>query len=208
MMATQLDHLTITTPSLELGKQFIQEKLGVIPQIGGEHVLMGTHNLLLKLADDLFLEVIAPNPYSPQPQRTRWFGLDSLASSAQAQLRTWVVRTTDIRHTLEQATEDLGQVISVSRQRLQWLMSILEDGELLLGGVLPALIEWQVEQHPAQNLTDLGVSLSKLELYHPDPQRVTRLLNSLQLNAKVSVVEGSEPKLLAYLQTANGEIIL
>ena len=87
-------------------------------------------------------------------------------------------------------------------------MSIPEDGELLLGGVLPALIEWQVEQHPAQNLTDLGVSLSKLELYHPDPQRVTRLLDSLQLNAKVSVVEGSEPKLLAYLQTANGEIIL
>lgn len=207
-MINQLDHLTIITPSLELGRQFIQEKLGVEPQIGGEHPLMGTHNLLLKIGNDLFLEVIAPNPNAPQPKRARWFGLDSIASSTQPQLCTWVVRTADIRHTLQQASEDLGQIISVSRNQLHWLISIPDDGKLLLGGVAPALIEWQCEKYPTQNLTDLGISLVKLELQHPDPQRVESLLASLQLKANIHIVEGVEPKLHAYLQTANGEVIL
>ncbi|WP_020397161.1 VOC family protein [Thiolinea disciformis] len=136
----QLDHLIITTPSLVLGAQYIQEKLGITPQIGGEHSLMGTHNLLVRLGADLFLEVIAPNPQAPTPKRSRWFGLDRLSPKDQAQLRTWVVRTTTIHQTLAQASEDLGQVITVSRAHIQWLMAIPDDGSLALDGVAPALI--------------------------------------------------------------------
>ena len=55
---------------------------------------MGTHNLVLKLGDSLYLEVIARNPKAPQPGRPRWFGLDRNRSTG---LRTWVARTDDIR---------------------------------------------------------------------------------------------------------------
>lgn len=55
-----LDHITVTAFSLEAGAAFVSETLGVAPQAGGEHPRMATHNLLLRLGDAMFLEVIAP----------------------------------------------------------------------------------------------------------------------------------------------------
>ena len=56
-------------------------------QVGGEHPRMGTHNLLLRLGDSVFLEVLSPNPDAPPPSRPRWFGLDALRpDSPQASL--------------------------------------------------------------------------------------------------------------------------
>jgi len=95
-----IDHLTVTAPSLEIGAAFVHDVLGVSPQAGGEHPHMGTHNLLLRLGDTLFLEVIAPNPYAPAPTRPRWFGLDTLDSSSPPLLSAWVVRTADTQHCL------------------------------------------------------------------------------------------------------------
>lgn len=62
MPLCRLDHLTITAPTLESGAEFVRRSLGVDPQPGGEHPRMGTHNLLRRLGDSLFLEVIAPDP--------------------------------------------------------------------------------------------------------------------------------------------------
>ena len=70
-----IDHITVTAPTLEAGAAFVVQALGVAPQPGGEHPLMGTHNLLLKLSDTAFLEVIAVNPKATAPQRPRWFEL-------------------------------------------------------------------------------------------------------------------------------------
>ena len=78
MSRSLLDHITVTTFSLEAGTAFVSKALGVSPQPGGEHPRMGTHNFLLRLGDAMFLEVIAPNPAAPAPSRPRWFGLDKL----------------------------------------------------------------------------------------------------------------------------------
>lgn len=77
MPGCRIDHITITAPSLAAGAEFVSQTLGVLPQVGGEHPRMGTHNLLLRLGDALFLEVISPNPLVPAPARPRWFALDN-----------------------------------------------------------------------------------------------------------------------------------
>ncbi len=66
-MPCQIDHIVITAPDLGAGAELVRRSLGVMPQAGGEHARMGTHNLLLKLGDSLYLEVIAPNPNAPEP---------------------------------------------------------------------------------------------------------------------------------------------
>lgn len=204
-----IDHLVVTAPSLDVGAAYVSHVLGVMPQPGGEHVRMGTHNRLLHLGESTYLEVIAVNPAAPRPTRPRWFGLDTLAADAKPSLATWVARTGDIRAGSEAASEQLGPVEPMSRGALEWLITIPADGEMPLDGVAPALIEWHTDAHPASHLDDYGLSLKKLELFHPYPERVEQLLKSLAVDGPV-VVEKSAvvARLVAHIDTPNGMRVL
>ena len=207
MPCSFLDHITVTAFSLEAGTELVTQSLGVTPQAGGEHPRMGTHNLLLRLGDAMFLEVIAPNPAAPAPSRPRWFALDTLQPQSPPALSTWVVRTPGIRTSLAAASEPLGNVEPMSRGALDWLITIPADGSVALDGVAPALIEWHTDAHPASRLPDNGLSLARLDIVHPDPARVTRLLSSLKLEAPVVVQPawpGQPAGLVAHIHTPQG----
>jgi hypothetical protein len=202
-----IDHVTVTAPTLEIGSEFVRQTLGVAPQAGGEHPRMGTHNLLLRLGDSLFLEVISANPAAPAPMRPRWFALDTLHPDSAPRLATWVARTSDIQATASACSEPLGNIEPMSRGTLDWLISIPSDGGLPLNGIAPVLIEWHAEAHPAAKLQDYGLSLVKLELFHPDPERVARLLRPLGLDGPLSIsaTAGDDaPSLVAHINTPWG----
>lgn len=182
----------------------MRDALGVSPQAGGEHPRMGTHNLLLRLGDTLFLEVIAANPAACQPPRPRWFALDALSPDSAPTLATWVVRTDAIRAKVSQASEALGNIEPMSRGALDWLITIPADGSLPLGGVAPTLIEWHCDGHPAGKLDDQGLSLAKLELFSPEPERLGRLLQSLAVEAPWSIQAAAAPGLVAHIRTPQG----
>ena len=207
MHRCQLDHITVTAPTLAQGAAFVRHALGVELQPGGEHPRMGTHNLLLRLGDRQFLEVIAPNPDAPRPARPRWFALDTLRADAEARLSNWVARTDDIRLAAAASPEALGPVETMTRGAPQWLITIPADGSLPLGGTAPALIEWQTPGHPASRLQDVGCSLRRFELFHPEPERVRTLLAALGLAQAVVVSPlptGAAPHLVAQILTPTG----
>ena len=91
-------------------------------------------------------------------------------------LSTWVAHTTDIHATASACSEALGEIEPMNRSSLNWLITIPNDGSLPLNGIAPALIEWHTNVHPASTLQEHGLSLAKLELFHPEPERVSRLL--------------------------------
>lgn len=168
---------------------------------------MGTHNLLLRLGDAKYLEVIAINPESPPPSRPRWFELDRLVAGSEPRLRCWVARTDDIRASLSQASEHLGESESMSRGALEWSISIPRDGSLPLGGAAPALIQWNTSAHPASRMEERGCRLVKLELLHPDPARLSALLGSLNFaepDGVLTVARASAPALVAHIDTPHG----
>ena len=76
-MRPALDHLVIAAADLASGQRWLEERLGVPLQPGGEHALFGTHNALLNMGD-AYLEVIAVNPAAPPPARPRWFSLGTV----------------------------------------------------------------------------------------------------------------------------------
>lgn len=206
-MSCRIDHVVITAPDLARGAEFVRRSLGVELQIGGEHPRMGTHNLLLKLGDSLFLEVIAPNPKAPAPGRPRWFELDQLKPDTPPRLATWAARTDNIRSTLATSSEQLGNVEPMSRGELSWLITIPADGSLPLGGVVPTLLEWATKDHPAAKLRDAGCSLLRLEAFHPEAGRVSALLKSISAESEISVSPlpaASRPYLVAHVGTPNG----
>lgn len=211
MPRTFLDHIAITAFSLEAGAALVADTLGVETQRGGEHPRMATHNRLLRLGESIYLEVITPNPAARSPGRPRWFGLDTLAPHALPALSTWVVRSTDIQASAAAASEPLGDLEPMRRSALDWLITIPADGSVPLEGAAPALIQWHADAHPATRMEDKGCALALLEIFHPDPERISRLLSSLELEAPVAVRQagpGDPVRLAAHIDTPHGRRIL
>ena len=204
MPRAAIDHLTVTAPSLAAGLAYVEAALGVRAQPGGAHPRMGTHNCLLKLGPALFLEIIAVDPAAPAPARPRWFGLDRLQADCAPRLATWVVRTDDIRAAVLAAPPALGAVEPMERGSLHWLITIPANGELPLDGILPTLIEWGDQRHPAHNLAESGCTLRALEAWHPEPQPIARFLAALGLADAVQLRASPQAGLRAHIDTPAG----
>lgn len=205
MPSCRIDHLAIAAPTLQAGSDAVWAQLGLRPQPGGRHARMGTHNLLLRLGEALYLEVIAVDPDAPAPTRPRWFGLDALASDAPPRLACWVARTDDIAAAA--AALPLGEVLPMSRGAFDWRITVPSDGSLPLGGAAPTLIQWDAATHPAATLADQGCTLVALELQHPEPARVQAVLDRLGLadpTVALSLRAAPAPGLLAQVRTPAG----
>lgn len=215
--ATAVDHLVVAAATLEQGVAWCETTLGLTPGPGGKHPLMGTHNRLFKIASGAFphayFEIIAIDPEAPPPGRTRWFGLDDPALQAriaqQPQLIHMVARSAMLdahRAGLIAAGLHPGDPVSAGRDtpngRLLWQILVRADGQLLCGGALPTLIQWQ-GVHPAQHMPDSGVTLQALTLHGvPEPAR-----DVLRLRG-VAVLPGAGPALGATLLTPRREVRL
>ena len=211
MPKSYIDHLTVTAPSLDAGSKYIYDMLGIAPSPGGEHANMGTHNRLLKLGDAVYLEVISVNPNAPKPSRPYLFGLDHVTDHTPARLVTWVARTEDVAAATAASTEPLGKIEAMSRNGMHWLITLPEDGGLVLDGAAPALIEWHTDVHPAARLPESGCKLIRLEAYHPDPLRVRQLAESIGLEDDYPVYQVSaaqSPYLVAHIETPSGLRVL
>jgi hypothetical protein len=208
MLNAAIDHITITAPTLAAGVEHVRKVLGVTMPAGGEHPKMGTHNCLLRLGADLFLEVIAVNPEAPRPDWPRWFELDRLQPDAGPRLAVWVARTNDIRSAIKASPVALGEIEPMSRGMLDWLISIPSDGSLPLQGAAPALIQWQASTHPAAAMPDLGCSLIRLDVFHPQPARIAELLHDIGFAGPLGLHAREQPGLAAHILTPQGERIL
>ena len=67
-----LDHLIIAAATLDEGVDYVADTLGIAPSGGGCHELVGTHNKVLRLGHDVYLEVIALDPAGITPTFLRW----------------------------------------------------------------------------------------------------------------------------------------
>ena len=207
MPRCELDHIVVTSPDLAAGVEFVRRALGVMPQAGGEHPRMGTHNSFLKLGGKLYLEVISINPGAPRPARPRWFQLDEPDSIRTPRLATWIARTEDIRSSVAASPVSLGDVEPMSRGELNWLITIPKDGSLPLQGLAPTLIQWPPGTHPADTLQDSGCSLIRLEGFHPRADKVGGVLKAIGFQGEFPLSplpRGERPYLVAHIQTPVG----
>jgi hypothetical protein len=194
----ELDHLAVVAPDLATGATLVEQALGVALQPGGTHATFGTHNRLLGLGSGLYLEVIAPDPDAPRPDRPRWFGLDRVTS---VHLGNWIVRVPDLALV---AAPEAGDVLSLSRGDLSWRITVPPDGSLPHAGGFPTLITWDSGAHPSTRLPDSGVRLLELTVTHPEADLLARQLTALR-DPRVRFVTGAAPRLSARFQTPLGE---
>jgi hypothetical protein len=206
------DHLVVAAQSLADGCEFVAARLGVRPAPGGKHVAMGTHNALASLGPRAFLEVIAIDPDGTPPTRPRWFDLDEprmRASLAEGpRLVHWVARTSAIDAQKARARIDPGVVHPMARGDFQWRITIPDDGHLPGTGLVPTLIQWSSDDHPADRLPDTGVRLVALAGEHPEPAPIRAALAAQGFAEMLKVTYGRHARLAAMLRTSRGLVTI
>lgn len=191
-MSAHLDHLVIAARTLAEGQAWLEGRLGVPLQPGGEHAAFGTHNRLLSLGASAYLEVIAINPAAPPPSRPRWFALDT------PELHARLSHGPQLIHWVAQVAQVPQGALELSRGDNRWALTVPDDGSLPLGGVAPSLIHWHTPP-PPMRLPDMGVRLERLSLGTPEPDRLRELLNHLNFAGEVEIHKARQPELKASL---------
>lgn len=212
--ALALDHVVLAARTLEEGAQWLEERTGIATVPGGRHALMGTHNRLMSLGEEAYLEIIAVDPQAPPPGRPRWFALDSEAMRSRlAQgpaLVHWVARTTDLGAARQHSPEEVGEILALARGDYRWHIGVAPDGSLPGGGAFPTLIAWEGERHPARDLPATGCRLEALHIRSPAWRQVHAALVRLGMaeNGPVHFAAGDAVGLSAILRTPRGFVIL
>jgi len=210
-----LDHIVIAARDLQQGTDFVRNIFGVDIPPGGKHVNMATHNHVMQLGNDAYLEVIAIDENGQAPRHPRWFALDSAHMRAdlqkQPRLITWVINTGDLGGLVEQAGFDIGVPSKLSRDDLSWEFALPDDGRLFGDGMLPYCIQWHSSPHPSRAMADTGCLLQELIIYHNRPRWLNERLDALEAGHLVQVEalpDGATPYLEARIDTPRGTIVL
>jgi Glyoxalase-like domain len=203
-----LDHLVYAAPDLARAIADLEQRLGVHATIGGKHTGLGTHNALLSLSEDAYLEIIGPDPDQPPPAIPRPFDIDSLTAP---RLVTWLAKARNLDQQLENARAagyNLGKATPMSRDlpdgtRIEWRLAI--PPQSLGDGLVPILIEWHTDQHPAKT-SARGCTLVELYGEHPQPETVRPILEVI--GETLDIRQGPTPALIATLNTPRGRVVL
>lgn len=208
-----IDHLVVAAPELDVGTAAVAELVGRQPAPGGPHPGVGTRNTLLSLGDEVYLEVIAPDPEQPEPANPRPFGIDALGGP---KLVTFAIHASegetieDIVAAMRGCGEDPGEIISMSRvkpdgEEIHWSLTLSPAGLAEGAGLAPFVIEWGDTTHPAK-VTPTGCTLVSMSGTHPDPDHIRALYSAIGID--VSVEAGDDVSLEAVLDTPNGRVTL
>ena len=81
----RLDHIVLGAFSLEEGTEFVENKLQTKLSNIGYHKDLGTHNRVIRISDEVYLEVIAIDPQTRSLKNRKCFNLDN--SKLQSKLK-------------------------------------------------------------------------------------------------------------------------
>ena len=210
----RLDHLVVAARDLDAGADYLRQTLGVDIPRGGRHQTMATHNCVMSLGGDTYLELIAIDPDGERPPHPRWFALDSAALRAsiaeRPRLITWVINTPDLAALAASTEFDIGLPTELSRDDLHWAFALPDDGRLLAHGLLPYCIQWH-SSHPAARMADPGCRLQQLTLHHNRPEWLHQRLEQMDAATLVQIENidaDATPRLSAIIDSPNGVVTL
>lgn len=203
----EIDHLVIGAATLEAGAAWLERHLGARPILGGAHSGVGTHNMLLGLGPDQYIEIIAPDPAQGRPAHPRPFDLDDpalrLALEAEPQLIAYVAATPAIEAVVARlGASHAGEVRAMRRGALSWRMAFPPQRQDM-GNLIPPLIQWDGERGAAR-LPDSGWRLTSLEAQHPDMDALRQAIAARGLDEAIKLRQSPSPRLIAHLRHGDG----
>lgn len=203
-----LDHIVYGTRDVARTIEDLERLLGVRASPGGKHPGRGTHNALMSLGEERYLEIIGPDPAQPGFSGVLPFGLDLLTDP---KIVTWAVKAPDLEQRVKVARAqgyDPGEILPRSRELpngtlLKWRLTSL--GTDHTNWLVPFLIDWGDSPHPSRT-APAGVTLSRIRATHPDPEGTRKALGAL--GVEMEIERGPESRLIVHINAPRGVVEL
>ena len=164
----KLDHIVLGCNSLQEGTDYVEKKLGLSLSKIGYHHHMGTHNRVIKIGENIYLEVIAIDPKANKPQHFRWFNLDNKKQQARLKKSPQI-----IGYVIENQNPDMlkfyNPFFEASRGNYCWEFAMpksddtLINDELIESGLVPSLIKWKSKK-PVYKMLNNHFELEKIKI--------------------------------------------
>lgn len=203
-----IDHFMYAGNGLDdMATQF-QALTGVVPEPGGKHPTLGTHNRLVGTGSSVYLELIAPDTSSAVGSELR-AGIEALR---RPRLHRFIMRcASDDFAPLAQAYHKAGieapvhdlQRIAQDGQVIRWRLMIPETNPY--GLFAPFFIDWLDTPHPSRLLAASTPVLS-CEAGHPQAGKLGLLWRNLGVDIPLRLADA--PYLHVRLDTPRGQVIL
>ena len=201
----KFDHFAIATENLEQTVTNLEKKFKYPFSSGGEHKVFGTHNRLFRLGD-VYLEVIAINPFATDSQQPRWFDLDNF--NGKSRIITWIASTENILELLPNIWDSPGEIKKLSRDKLEWDFTVPKRGIMPMSGAAPALINWGNTRHPALSMVDHGCRLERFLVNTPFAEDLKSILKNILFDQRIEVNFSRNLSFEAHISTPNGKVVL
>lgn len=194
-----LDHIIVGVPNLEDGMGRLFQLSGYRAAVGGSHPNRGTHNALLNLRNDSYLELLAPDPAQPA---LLWH--KEIATLSEPTIVGWAMRHTQLDQLaslLKERGVPCTGPIAGSRVRpdgptLGWRTLTLTNDRK---GNLPFFIEWDTTSvHPSSDAPG-GCLLQEFRPTGPLPE-----IPPPQNGMRLYLVPGKQSQLQAKIAGLNG----
>lgn len=204
----EIDHIVVGARTLEEGAAWVEQHLGAKPEKGGAHEGVGTHNMLLGMGLDCYLEVIAPDPAQPAPEHPRPFDLDAPSVRTRLEsgpaLLAYVARTPALEAVVARlGPSRSGEIRAMRRGDLSWRMAFPPQRQDL-DNLIPPLIQWDGPR-AAERLRDSGCRLRALEAEHPEADALRAALAARGLAEAVTVRRSPHSRLLVHIRRPDGQ---
>lgn len=206
-MLNKVDHIVLVVPNLSQGIAYLQDLTGVLCTTGGKHPQFGTHNALLKIGKEIYLEVLAPDPSNPKTEK-RWMGVDLIQEPRITRLALKSRNIDQEAALLAAHKTGHGKIQKGKRQKpdgtlLEWMLTCpLATPEI---EALPFLIDWGNSAHPVTGMK-ADCNLKDITLFSPESSSIQDLYG--QLGQSITVFSGTENKIQLTLETPKGILTL
>jgi len=164
----KLDHIVLGCNTLREGTDYLEKKLGLSLSEIGYHHHMGTHNRVIKISKNIYLEVIAIDPNANKLKHFRWFNLDNKRQQARLKISPQI-----IGYVIENKDPDIlkfyNPFFEASREDYQWEFAIpksdnnLINENLIESGLVPSLIKWKSKK-PVYQMVNNHFKLDKIQI--------------------------------------------
>jgi hypothetical protein len=204
---TQIDHIIWAVPDLDAGAKTFEEMSGVKPIVGGVHPGRGTRNRLASAGDNMYFEIIAPDPdqtpFDPVNKPVQAFA-DRISKMDGPEVDMFAYSTTDLEAAAEAGRKlglsvvgpTPGERMTPDGVHIKW--SHVDFLGHDFGQFIPFAINWLDSPHPSTT-SPKGAVIDGVTVEHPRADELRKIYEALGVPAEV--VQGEDPVIIVHMSS-------